>query len=59
MNLVVNVCDVMDGGGVIMVEIKNFWLDNVFVWDWVIVLVGDYVSVEVWDNGVGIFEYKL
>lgn len=59
MNLVVNARDAMDGGGVITVETKNLRLDNALVRDRATVPVGDYVSVEVRDNGVGIPEHKL
>ena len=59
MNLVVNARDAMDGGGVITVETKYLRLDSALVRDRATVPVGDYVSVEVSDNGVGIPEHKL
>jgi two-component system cell cycle sensor histidine kinase/response regulator CckA len=59
MNLVVNARDAMEGGGVITIETENLNLDSALVRDRATVPVGEYVSVEVRDTGVGIPEHKL
>lgn len=59
MNLVVNARDAMEGGGVITIETENLNLDIALVRDRATVPVGEYVSVEVRDTGVGIPEHKL
>lgn len=58
MNFVVNVCDVMFGGGEICVEINNIVLDVQVEWDCVVLKVGCYVLVCVIDEGYGIVEEK-
>ncbi|WP_370227172.1 ATP-binding protein [Cognatishimia sp.] len=54
MNLVVNARDAMPDGGVITLETQNLTLDAPLVRDRATVPVGNYVSVKVRDQGIGI-----
>ena len=59
MNLVVNARDAMPGGGEIKIDTKSVSLSEPLVRDRVSVPIGDYVTVQVSDNGTGIPENQL
>ena len=59
MNLVVNARDAMPEGGEIRVETRNLHLEAPVQRDRAMVPAGDYVSVEIRDEGVGIPPDKL
>ena len=59
MNLVVNARDAMPEGGQITVETENLTLDAPLTRDRAVVPAGEYVSVKVTDEGVGIPPEKL
>ncbi|WP_339112953.1 ATP-binding protein [Thioclava sp. GXIMD2076] len=59
MNLVVNSRDAMPEGGEIRIETENLYLKEDFKRDRVSVPKGDYVSVKVIDEGMGIAPDKL
>ena len=59
MNLVVNARDAMPNGGEISVETENLTLKEPLCRDHAVVAPGEYVSVKVSDDGIGIATDKL
>jgi PAS domain S-box-containing protein len=56
MNLVVNARDAMPGGGKLVIETKNIFIDEKYITEHVGVAPGDYVMIAVTDNGCGMTE---